>query len=160
MDNVVNIEGLDELRQKFSMFDAALQQASKEELEKLARDTQIGIRTRIADAPRIDTGQLHASINYHVSVSLTGVEAIITPDYSGRHAIFVEENTRPHWPPIAAITPWAERHGIEPFLAARAIAQHGTKGIHMFAEEFKEVVSKGDDTALRIGRATFRKLGW
>lgn len=35
--------------------------------------------------------------------------------------------SRPHWPPIAAVTPWARRHGMDPFLVARAISRRGTK---------------------------------
>jgi hypothetical protein len=43
------------------------------------------------------------------------------------YAVFVHEGTRPHMPPMGAITPWANRHGIPPFLVARSIARHGTK---------------------------------
>ena len=48
------------------------------------------------------------------------------------YAPFVEFGTRPHWPPIAAMDPWARRHGFPPgrsgmFLVARAIARKGTR---------------------------------
>ena len=36
------------------------------------------------------------------------------------------DRSKPHMPPIAAITPWATRHNIPPFLVARAIAKRGT----------------------------------
>lgn len=43
------------------------------------------------------------------------------------YPVFVHEGTRPHWPPIEAIRPWAERHGIPPFVLARSIAEKGTR---------------------------------
>ena len=46
----------------------------------------------------------------------------------------LEKGTRPHWPPISALQPWARRHGIPAFLVARAISQRGTKAHHMMEE--------------------------
>ncbi len=48
------------------------------------------------------------------------------------YAPYVEFGTRPHWPPLSAMQPWARRHGfpagrVGAFLVARAIARHGTK---------------------------------
>jgi len=43
------------------------------------------------------------------------------------YPLFVHEGTRPHFPPIDAIAPWANRHGIPPFALAMSIAQKGTK---------------------------------
>lgn len=51
---------------------------------------------------------------------------------------FLEEDTRPHWPPLAAIAPWAKAHGIAPFLVARAISRRGTKGRHMLANGLRD----------------------
>ena len=34
--------------------------------------------------------------------------------------------TKPHWPPLAAVAGWAARHGMNPYLVARAIALRGT----------------------------------
>lgn len=48
--------------------------------------------------------------------------------------VFVHEGTRPHWPPLAAITPWAVSKGIAPFLVARAIAEHGTEARPFLAD--------------------------
>lgn len=42
------------------------------------------------------------------------------------YALYLEQGTSPHWPPIEAVTPWAERHGIEPFLVAKSISEKGT----------------------------------
>lgn len=50
------------------------------------------------------------------------------------YAEFMEEGTKPHWPPIEAVREWAEEHGIEPYLVARSIAEHGTEPRHFFAD--------------------------
>jgi HK97 gp10 family phage protein len=77
-----------------------------------------------ANAPR-DTGQLGNSLTTHVGGSATEILGSVGP--TAAYWPFVHDGTRPHWPPIAAITPWANRHGIPPFLVARAIARHGTR---------------------------------
>lgn len=46
---------------------------------------------------------------------------------ASQYALFVHEGTAPHFPPIDAITPWAIKHGIPPFVLARSIAKKGTK---------------------------------
>jgi len=73
-------------------------------------------------SPR-DTGYLKA--NWELNMSF--LKGVLRP--LSKYAIFVHEGTKPHFPPIEAITPWARRHGIPPFLVARSIAKHGTQGI-------------------------------
>lgn len=43
------------------------------------------------------------------------------------YSVFVQTGTRPHFPPVDAIAPWAIKRGIPPFALALAIAKHGTK---------------------------------
>lgn len=43
------------------------------------------------------------------------------------YPIFVHEGTKPHFPPVQAITGWAERHGWDPFALAVHISRKGTK---------------------------------
>lgn len=50
------------------------------------------------------------------------------------HSLYLEKGTRPHFPPVAAIAPWAEAHGLEPYAVARGIARHGTAP-HPFLEQ-------------------------
>lgn len=54
------------------------------------------------------------------------------------YAIYVEEGTRPHMPPIEKITPWANNHGIPPFLVARSIARKGTKARFFFRDAIEK----------------------
>ncbi len=46
---------------------------------------------------------------------------------NAEYAEAVEKGSRPHWPPLEAITPWANSHGIEPKLLQAAIGHRGTK---------------------------------
>lgn len=43
------------------------------------------------------------------------------------YALFVHEGTRPHFPPVGELTPWAQKRGINPWALARSIASRGTK---------------------------------
>jgi hypothetical protein len=58
----------------------------------------------------------------------------------------MEFGARPHFPPVRAITPWAQRHGIDPFALALSIARKGTKP-HPFLKPALEE-SVGDIRAL------------
>ena len=74
----------------------------------------------------VDTGRLRSSITHQVASAeaTVGTRLIYAP--------WVEFGTKPHWPPMRAMQPWAKRHGfpagkVGAFLVARAIAKHGTK---------------------------------
>ena len=82
-------------------------------------------RYAIMGAP-VDTGRLRS--NWRLSIQIMRGELANTTDY----AIFVAKGTKPHWPPMNAITKWANRKGIAPFLVARAIARRGTKANPFF----------------------------
>lgn len=43
------------------------------------------------------------------------------------YALFVEEGTKPHMPPVDEITPWAKKKGINPWAVAISISKKGTK---------------------------------
>lgn len=75
-----------------------------------------------------DTGYLGRSLQ----TQITGTVGTLRTN--APHALYVHgrppnppARSRPHWPPIAAITPWARRHGVSPYVLARAIARRGTK---------------------------------
>ena len=71
---------------------------------------------------------------------------------------FVREGTRPHFPPIAAVAPWARAKGIPPFLVARAIAKHGTKANHYPERAYEKVAGQIDDTVAQINQMTAERL--
>lgn len=92
-----------------------------------------------ADAQKltpVDTGRLRASETTLIDSAPiplwgeVGTNVIYAP--------FVEDNTRPHFPPTLALQGWANRHGINVFVLARAISRRGTRGKHMFMQSFNK----------------------
>jgi len=82
------------------------------------------IQPKAVDKAVRDTGQLKGSIRKTVK-GLTG-EVIA----GAKHAIFIEEGTRPHFPPVSALRGWAGRKLGNPDLAyavALKIAKVGTE---------------------------------
>ena len=100
---------------------------------RAVRDELVGAMTKSAIMVQgdarilvpVDTGRLRNSIAYEVQPTGDGVVAKVGTGVV--YARYVEEGTAPHFPPVSAVAGWANRHGIEPFLVARAIARHGTK---------------------------------
>ena len=96
-----------------------------------------GLTHAIKSETPVDTGVLRSSI---VGTVRHGPGRYFTGQIAaGRqapHAIYVEEGTRPHWPPIRALEGWARRHGISAFLVARAISRRGTRAVRMFARNW------------------------
>jgi phage gpG-like protein len=82
----------------------------------------------------VNTGRLRASITPEVRSGTDTVQGIVGSNVS--YAPFVEFDTRPHWPPIAALKVWAERHHANAFLVARAISRRGTIGKHYLQKAF------------------------
>ena len=89
----------------------------------------------------VDTGRLRASITHKVEPFRAWVGTNVT------YAPFVELGSRPHWPPLAAMQPWARRHGFPAgrqgaFLVARAIARRGTRARRMFGRAVEQTRNK------------------
>lgn len=85
-----------------------------------------------------DTGYLGRSLQSEVK-GLTGTLSTNAP-----HALYVHgrppnppARSRPHWPPITAITPWANRHGANPYAVARGIAARGTKLVPFMSRGYR-----------------------
>jgi hypothetical protein len=156
---MMKIEGLRELNRKLQNMTDKLPNSAAFVFGKEGRRVAGNIQEAIRDAPRVDLGTLERGIGETTKRTRAGAETIVKPSSAAdKYAIFVEKDTRPHWPPIAAITPWANRHGIEPFLVARAISKHGTKGIHMFENEFNALARRGDRLANDLGIQMIRNF--
>ena len=149
---MIEVQGIRELNRKTAAMKAAMPNTVAYEFSREGQRTATEIKGIIETAPRVDLGHLLRGIHERTTRLAGGVETMVKPsDMSDRYAIFVEKDTRPHWPPIAAITPWALRHNMEPYLVARSIAKKGTKGIHMFERAFDSLSRRGDDLTNRIG---------
>ncbi|KKK86974.1 hypothetical protein LCGC14_2757880 [marine sediment metagenome] len=68
------------------------------------------------------------------------------------HSIYAHEGTKPHWPPVDAVRGWAERHGIEPFLVARAISKKGTKAVPFLKDAAEETFQRLQPSLLSFSR--------
>lgn len=78
-------------------------------------------RREYKEAPRGVTGGLIKSIRQIVT------EAIAAIGPTGKYSIYIEKGTKPHMPPVDAITPWAESVGINPWAVAMSIKKKGTQ---------------------------------
>lgn len=89
----------------------------------------------------VDTGRLRSSITHKVEPFRAWVGTNVT------YAPHVEFGTRPHWPPLAAMQPWARRHGFPAgrqgaFLVALAISRRGTRARRMFGRAVEQTRNK------------------
>lgn len=82
----------------------------------------------------VNTGRVRASITPEVKTQGAEVVGVVGSNVS--YAPFVEFDTKPHWPPLAALEVWAQRHHTSAFLVARAISRRGTIGKHFLQKAF------------------------
>lgn len=98
-------------------------------------EANVEIRT-----PKGYSGHLAASISSQLISDVMGVVTGITSS-TLNYAAAVEKGSRPHFPPIEALTGkkesldlWAQQKGLNPFAVAKGIAKRGTKARNMFKD--------------------------
>lgn len=117
---------------RITVDDAALKRALKDPqliagpLKDFLAQSALTVEGQAKQLAPVDTGRLRASITSVLQPTQARVQASVF------YAPHVEFGTRPHWPPLAAMQPWAGRHGfpkgrLGAFLVARAIARRGTR---------------------------------
>jgi len=124
----VEIKGVEELN-------AAFKKAPQIAVGELRRAILKALITLQGEARKFvvkDTGRLVNAIRY---VQPTMVSGKLTAET--QYAIYVHEGTKPHFPPLSAVEPWAKRHGVPALVVARAIARKGTKANPFFDEAKK-----------------------
>lgn len=119
----IKIDGLKELQKAFSKAPDIV----VEVLGPILQKSLILLQASARQFVQKDTSTLASKIITKTENALSG-EVRADTDY----AVFVHEGTKPHWPPIQAIEPWANRHSIPPFMVARSIAAKGTKANPFF----------------------------
>lgn len=122
----VKIEGLEELVR--SLKDPQLIRGP---LAVFLKQSAMHLAGQAKELAPVDTGRYRASIKTEVEETRGIVSSFV------HYAPYIEYGTRPHWPPVAAMQPWARRHGFPAgrqgaFLVARAIARRGTRARHVF----------------------------
>ncbi len=103
----------------------------------------------------VDTGTLARSIMSNLNPPMTPIGGSVFT--TNRLAPVIEVGRKPgRMPPVDPIARWAKRHGIDaaPFVLARAIGRHGTKGLYMFKAALavgqRELANDLHGAALRI----------
>lgn len=87
--------------------------------------TRSAIKTQgffVRNMPAGASGNLRRSVTFKF---LNRLSVRVEPQ--AKYADYVEFGTRPHMPPVSAITPWARQKGLNPWAVARGIAKHGTR---------------------------------
>lgn len=124
-------------------------------IETVTSLTSMGshLKPLVQDKTPVDRGTLKRGIAFSVDTVRPSVYEMVlgVEGEAKKYGIFVERGTRPHFPPIAAVADWARRHGIKPFLVARAIARHGT---------IKRFGRPGPKGALMFERTLDENEGW
>lgn len=116
------IRGLVELHQKFAQVAEDLH--GGEMLDGMRKAT-MWVTTDAKRLAPASEGRLRSSITPEIQVQ--GLNVIGVVGTNVLYAPYQETGTKPFWPPISALETWARRHGINPYVVARAISIHGIK---------------------------------
>jgi len=150
----MDIRGLVETRRKMrqvadDVHGPPIVQAIRESALMVERDAKI--------AAPVDRGNLRNSITSEIRA--TQHEALGIVGSNVKHAPYMEYGTgtfvgkAPHYPPMSALRVWARRHGMHPFLVARAIGRAGGLKPRLFLtgafEKNEARIEKKIDDAVR-----------
>jgi hypothetical protein len=97
-----------------------------------------------------DTGRLQNSITHSVTGSGGNLRGEVGP--SVKYGLYVERGRRPgRPPPAAAVAAWARRHGVSPYVVARAIGRRGVKAAPFLIPAYEKNRARIIDLFERIG---------
>lgn len=141
----IEVEGLDELLAEFNRLGSTLDMEGR----KLLRDLSIwGVKEEqrnLLNVGAVDTNELIQGIHYDISGSGTSLQSVIKPsEKADNYAGVIEYGSAPHFPPIAALQGWADRHNIPVWLVAQKIAREGTEGRPTWQPTFEALDQETD----------------
>jgi len=144
----VELQGFPEFGRRLSQYDERQRQEIRQTMTAGLILLEADQRRNVAQ----DTRRLMSSITHELDArSLTTITGRVGPTV--RYGLWVERGRRPgKAPPIEAIAGWARRHGVNPFVVARAIARRGTR-----AQPFVEPSLQRNLPALR---RMFARIGF
>lgn len=136
----VQITGIDNLVKALEKARLEAEVVIKRRLASAGLELETEAKHNITDIPAVDTGKTRASVHYK-SEDGGWTAAVHVP---GIVPYVIEYGSAPHFPPIAPLEAWAQRHGLPRgmgFVIARNIAQRGTPA-HPFMVPAFVTVSK------------------
>lgn len=153
----IKVEGAKELIESMRRMSDAVQSESKRFLKSWSDYSVNQAQINILNVGAVDTNELIQGIDYQIASN--GLSSTIKPSTAAdKYAGFVELGTRPHWPPISAIEPWAQRHGIPAFLVARKISIEGTKPRPFWGKTWEETQAHVEGDIENFLDAIVRKI--
>jgi len=97
-----------------------------------------------------DTGRLQNSITHRISGGGGNLTGEVGP--SVKYGLYVERGRRPgRPPPVSAVAAWARRHGVSPFLVARAIGRKGVRPAPFLLPAYEKNKGRITDLFAKIG---------
>jgi hypothetical protein len=107
-------------------------------------------------APK-DTGRLAGSITHKISGGGANLQSKIGPSVA--YGLFAEKGRKAGTPPpVSAVRGWAVRHGINPYVLARAIGRKGTKGKPYMEPSFRQNVGAVIRLFDKVGAVVVRRM--
>ena len=107
-------------------------------------------------APK-DTGRLGGSITHQISGGGANLTSRVGPSVA--YGLFVEKGRRAgRPPPVGAVQSWARRHGINPYVLARAIGRRGTRARPFMEPAFNQNASRVIALFDKVGTVVVRRI--
>lgn len=157
--SLISVEGLDELRAIFRRAEQTVEREGKSWLRDMGNYGVKQAQINILNVGAVDTNELIQGMHYEYKRGASFQSVTIRPnDEADKYAIYVEEGTRPHWPPRDALQGWADRHNIPVFLVQRAIARKGTEPRKMFERTFEDVDKETNNELRRLVNNIMRHI--
>ena len=97
-----------------------------------------------------DSGRLQNSITHSISGGGANLTGKVGP--SVKYGLYVERGRAPgRPPPVSAVAAWARRHGVSPFLVARAIGRKGVRPAPFLLPAYEKNKGRITDLFAKIG---------
>jgi len=155
----VQIDGLDEIVDSFRGIGGILDREGRSLLREMGLFGVRKSQEHILNAGAVDTNELIQGMNYEIDTIRDGMQVTVKPsEKADDYAVYVEEGTRPHFPPREALQGWADRHGIPVFLVQRKIAREGTEPRYVFRDTFEDFKAETIRETERFIDLVMRKL--
>jgi hypothetical protein len=153
MSITVRLEGAKELQAGLRAAPATLASETRTAMEASLLLVEGTARTL---APK-DTGRLGGSITHSIAGGGASLTGRVGPSVA--YGLFVEKGRRPgRMPPVDAVASWARRHGINPFVLARAIGRRGTKARPFLEPAYRQNAGKIIELFGRVGARVVSRI--